>query len=465
MNQTQLRHRSFFVVLVLALSLCAPWVVEADVSNIVFTTTPQSAGPGVISDVLTLQVQDANGAAVSGGIPQTGCIALTSTSPTGQFSSSATSWNSVSVLTMNKGSSNRNFYYQDLAAGVYTLTAAFVLKPTTVTASCANWPQSGWGAVLSATQSITIGASQTDGQDSGNNDQSPPANIPDETGAASTTQVAVVQTGAALVPTLGVDIKTEPSVMVGGGSFFSGSAFEPGGTKAINVRYLWNFGDGATDQGQTVFHTYVYPGKYVVGLTVAAGDEAGMGRTSVQAVPAQIGLLAQNDGSVVLSNQAVQEINIGLWSISSGTSTFSIPQDTIILAGQSVRFAPTTMNMSAGSSTQLRYPNNAPVATAVITEIKAAPAQFVPSSVPTPALSKKIKSSATRKIAPQPSLLPTSTNVTATAMVPQSMPFLVWILAGSGVVLITLAGLLYAGVGWRNKPPETIMDASEFEIE
>ncbi len=440
------RHKYFFLTpLVFFL---APALASAEVAAVVFTTTPQIVSPGAVSDTITLQAQDGSGAAVAGGIPSTGCIALTSTSPTGQFSSSVTSWNSISVLTMNKSSSNRNFFYQDTTAGTYTLSAAFVLKPASVSASCASWPQSGWGSALSASQEITIGASSVSVQT-----ETPPI-----LNATSTTAQTITPAQNIGPQTLSTVIKTEPVVMVGGGSFFTASAYDPAGNKMTNVRYIWNFGDGATDEGETTFHTYAYPGKYVVGLSVASGDEAGIGRTTVQAVPAQIGVLAEVDGSVVLTNQAGQELNVGLWSITSGTSTFSIPQDTIILGGQSVRFAQSVMNMDAGTDTILRYPNSAPVATAIPTQI-VVPVFIQASTFRLSAPVSQVHVS--KKIATTTSTT-TLQLAAATEASNSSLPLWSWILGAGGIILIGIGAFSYAT---HTPKKETNAEADEFEIE
>jgi len=452
-------------IFLLCILYVLPTVVRADVANVVFTTTPQTLALSAVSETITLQAQDSNGSAISGGIPQTGCIALTSTSPTGQFSSSATSWNPVTVLTMNKSSSNRNFYYTDTVEGTYTLTAAFVLKPTSVTASCASWPEAQWGTLLEVSQTINIGTSA-------NVPSSPPPGDPSTPVDTATTSAQTITVSSLNIgsETLKTDIKTEPVVMVGGGSFFTGTAWDSEGTKAAGTRYLWNFGDGATDEGQTVFHTYAYPGTYAVGLTVGAGDEAGMGRTTVQAMPAQIGVVAEPDGSVVLSNQAGQEINVGLWSISSATSTFVLPQDTIILGGQSVRFAPSVMDMNAGTDTILRYPNNAPVAT-TIPPVQPAQATFLEASTLKPARivssihssvkTTKNSTSVSKKIATT-SVATSSTLAAGAADSTTSLPLWSWILGAGGIILIGIGAFSYAR---HPSKKETNTGADEFEIE
>jgi len=312
-------------------------------ASILFTSPVQSIGISAPSAALTIAVQDP--------VSQTGCISLATNSETGQFSSSKTSWNPVTVLTMNKGTSNRSFYYKDSTAGTYTLSATFALKPSSVTDSCAAWPQAQWASASHATQSITVGTGGAQ-----------------QTATTSNTKTQTIPTASVGTETLTIKITSQPVVVVGAGSLFSSAALNSRGGVGSDTRYIWNFGDGAVQEGQNVMHTYTYPGTYNVMLSASSGDRAGIGRVTVQAVSAHIGMLVQDDGSVLISNNSSQELNIGLWNISSGMNSFQIPLDTIIDAGQSIRFSTDVMHMVAKSDVVLKYPNNFVASTTILSQ-------------------------------------------------------------------------------------------------
>ncbi len=129
------------VLSVLALGASAPFVAfatSANITQITFTTSPQTISANAVSAVLTTQTQNSEGTSekISGGL-QT--INLHTTSGTGEFSASSTAWVSVTSLGMNSGTANRNFYYRDSTPGTYTLT---------ITAQGKTW--------TAATQSITV---------------------------------------------------------------------------------------------------------------------------------------------------------------------------------------------------------------------------------------------------------------------------------------------------------------------
>jgi hypothetical protein len=475
MYQAMKQNKYFLALLFFFL---APATAGAQVAAVTFTSQSQTVELNVSSLALTLAAQDVNGNPVSGGIPQTGCIALTSSSQTGQFSSSAATWNPVGALTMNKGTSNRSFFYKDPTAGTYNLSVAFALKPTTVSDSCSSWPQSEWGTLLHASQTIIVGAQSSDTTSS---DQTSADNETTSSTTATTQEPTSISQASVGSETLVTKIKTQPVVIAGAGSFFSGSASDSHGPKGSGTRYVWNFGDGAIEEGQTVFHTYTYPGTYAVLLSVGSGDEAGIGRTSTQVISAQIGMLVEPDGSVLISNQSSQELNIGLWNVTSGTSTFPIPQNTILLGSQSIRFSSEVMHMYAGADVVLRYPNNT-----IVSVVKSAQKQALsispnsgrsnPSEVrefsaknslsPRADALRSPPQSSSAYASSSPLTVATSSALIAAAEAPiwsfkTMAPFLPYALGTLGIILISV------GLFLRKNPMKHVTNraADEFDIE
>lgn len=125
-----------------ALSLLNPQKAQAASENITqinFTTIPQSILENTISAKFTVQTQ--NSANDPEPLSATTHLHLQSNSPagTGEFSSSSTEWEATSTLTMSNGSANRSFYYKNSTPGTYIIT---------VTADSENW--------TAATQTVVI---------------------------------------------------------------------------------------------------------------------------------------------------------------------------------------------------------------------------------------------------------------------------------------------------------------------
>lgn len=332
---TLARYSALLLFFIPAFALAAP-------SGVAFTSSPQTIALDSVSGQFTLQAQDASGASVT--VPQTGCIALESSSAGGQFSSSASNWSAVTVLTMNKSTANKNFFYKDAQNGTHTVTARLVLKPEDESRSCAAWPVGEWGSAWTATQQVVVGAAQPS--------QATPA-APQSTSVASSVNASSVS-----VPAIAASVSSDAVVSAGAGSFFEGSAFGSKGEPLdTGVRYIWNFGDGAIAEGKRVFHSFAYPGSYVVVLTVAYHYSSADTRVAIQAIAPKVRLLAQGDGSLLLANDAAAELNVGDWSLRDSSGAFVIPEDTFVAPQGGIRFSPDVLGFYGTLSARSYFPN------------------------------------------------------------------------------------------------------------
>lgn len=333
-----------------------PHVTFAQVANIVFVSEPQTVAQGIPSQQITLQAQSSGG--TSTNIPSTACIALSSPSTQGQFSSSATNWSPVSVLTMNKNTANKNFYYQDAGSGSQTLTAKVALKPDTVTSSCASWPIDEWSIQWTATQLITIGAGTT------SNNQNVPATSSDTTSNTQTqnkTSAPVSSYVAPPAPLVFADAGSDRTVIVGADTKFDGRAYNKKQEVVDHVRFLWNFGDGSTAEGPAVMHHFSYPGRYAVMLDIAEDTSAASDEIIVTAEPPKLAFKTLSDSGVEIDNFAGRDLDLSGWLVREGAGLlpglFKLPEHSIILAGSSMHISKTTLGFAAGSQAQLQYPN------------------------------------------------------------------------------------------------------------
>ena len=158
-------------------------------------------------------------------------------------------------------------------------------------------------------------------------------------------------------PAITVLITTDSRPMAGGGSYFIATAYGTEDSPLPSARYLWNFGDGSVAEGSRVFHTFSYPGRYAVSVTAAYNYSTGIDRVAVEAVGAVVSLEAPGDGSLLIRNKSSKEVSIGLWSLVDGGKSYVIPEGTIILAGEGVRFAPTVTGLGGTRVAELIYPN------------------------------------------------------------------------------------------------------------
>jgi hypothetical protein len=142
---------------------------------------------------------------------------------------------------------------------------------------------------------------------------------------------------------------------------FYGRAYDRKKNTLDHVRYVWNFGDGATAEGPTVVHHFVYPGTYVTVLSVAEDVFSVSDYVKVTAVPAEVSFVARPDGGVTITNHSADDIDVSSWIIASFMRTFTLPLRSLILAHGSLSIASDTLGFRAGTESVLQYPNGTPV--------------------------------------------------------------------------------------------------------
>lgn len=312
--------KKFTVLFALLSPLTLVFGATENITQVNFVTESRTVAPGAVSDIITIQTQNATGGAEK--LDETGHLTFVSSSQTGNFLDS--DGTPVST-TMRKGSANRNFYYRDTTAGVHSITI-------TVTVGS---PERSW----QATQIITIGTAA-----SGSTAETLPS---------SQSLSASIQGG-----NQSLSSHSAPSASSPGINIFKADA---GRKRAVSVHtpvqfeatkespygvYRWAFGDGGAGFGNRVAHTYLEPGTYVVVLNADFNGKQEVFRTIVEVFQPQVRIRPESvGGTLVLSNADISELNIGGWRISSASSSYIFPQDTIILPGKSVKLSKAITNL------------------------------------------------------------------------------------------------------------------------
>ncbi len=324
-----------------------PWSVSAQADNFVFVTDPQTIAPSTVSGAITIGAGTA--------VTQTTCLLLSSSSGTGQFSSSASNWSSVSAVTMSKNTSNRTFYYQDAANGSHTLSVRIAPKPDSVSASCASWEDAQAAVQSTVTQTITIGSSsQQQSTTTTQTDTTTTTATPPASNSPVSSYVPPPQ------PQIFAYAGKDREVIAGADVPFEALAYDRKGNllDSATVRFLWTFGDGASADGPSVKHHFAVPGRYAVVLDIAHALSAASHQVVVTARPVSIGVLVR-DGGIALHNTSGRDLDLSDWFLRTSTGTFRLPLHTILLSGAEVVFVQgvTHLILSSADDAALLYPN------------------------------------------------------------------------------------------------------------
>lgn len=199
---------------------------------------------------------------------------------------------------------------------------------------------------------------------------SPSSNSSDNSSSQNSTSSTTITTttssssGGNAPPEIAARIEAPTLILVGAGSAFSATAYDSAGKPLQGARFIWNFGDGTVGEGAQLLHTYVYPGSYEVVLTAAYNYSGAIVRLSLDAAPAQVALYAEGDGSLTVADVGGRGLYIGLWQIVQGNGLYTVPQDTAVLPGKGVRFAPGVLGFIGSEDARLLYPNRTVAAAA-----------------------------------------------------------------------------------------------------
>lgn len=171
-----------------------------------------------------------------------------------------------------------------------------------------------------------------------------------------------VTTGSLSFPTkqqIFADAGGDRSVIVGADTIFTGVGYGLEGDVLKNAGFFWNFGDGTGKEGKSIFHTYSYPGEYLVTLDISSSKYAASDRIVVSVREAQVSISFADNDRIELSNNSDFEIDISMWRLQSGGKFFIFPKNTIILKKHKSIFpsSVTGLFVTDPNNVILHYPN------------------------------------------------------------------------------------------------------------
>ena len=107
-----------------------------------------------------------------------------------------------------------------------------------------------------------------------------------------------------------------------------------------NLYGEWNFGDGAFAVGDTVAHTYLYPGVYTITFAQPkrfSSDTEPVTVKEVNVLQSQITLERIDGDSVKITNPYDFSLDISDWIIRTSTTSFTFPKKSVITSGQQLQ--------------------------------------------------------------------------------------------------------------------------------
>lgn len=191
-------------------------------------------------------------------------------------------------------------------------------------------------------------------------------------------------------PSLFADAGDDRTVIVGADTQFDARAYDRNEETVDTARFLWNFGDGSTAEGESVLHHYSYPGRYALVLNIAQEKFAATDEAVITAEPAKLGFSVLPNGGVAIQNLAGRDLDLSGWIIRAGPgllpALFMLPPHSVILSDAAMHITRTVLGFTATEHAELQYPNGVSALEAGHTTTPASAAAVPqPPAAPTPA--------------------------------------------------------------------------------
>jgi len=155
--------------------------------------------------------------------------------------------------------------------------------------------------------------------------------------------------------TISLDAGNDRIVLANVPTPFSALAYTKNERVDEDALISWNFGDGTRTSGEEVWHVFREPGSYVVTVR-ARSEEAEALRTLKVIVEASEVTARVTDKGVALVNDGTRLADVSKWSLTDGTTTFELPEDTALWPGASVLLSASITGLATGTPVSLQYP-------------------------------------------------------------------------------------------------------------
>jgi hypothetical protein len=182
-----------------------------------------------------------------------------------------------------------------------------------------------------------------------------------------------------IIPKYAGTIIVKDPITAGVPTEFSTLVVNPERKVILPGRYVWNFGDGTVHEyfdGMPFTHIYNDAGEYVVYFEYYKSRGAFTPEIIVKKVisVSEGGVLVTSIGTasdpkVELSNTTGEDIDMSLWKINSGNSSYSLPKNTILMRGKKIILRPSVLGFLPHYSVSLIHPSGVVASTKSVTPL------------------------------------------------------------------------------------------------
>jgi competence protein ComEA len=213
---------------------------------------------------------------------------------------------------------------------------------------------------------ITVGdtdTSETDNSNSSNASSTPTDNSSTATSTTTTTNATDQSSSGGPaeylpIPALRIVAGGDRTISSNADVAFTAAVYDNNGNKRDDAIISWSFGDGMQKTGASVFHAYYDPGEYVAVVHASTSDGGdALAESTITVEDAGIKIASVSARGIALANNDTRTLDLSLWRLSAGGQEFIIPENTEILAGDTVLFPSQVIELPVTDSATLLYPS------------------------------------------------------------------------------------------------------------
>ncbi len=164
------------------------------------------------------------------------------------------------------------------------------------------------------------------------------------------------------VPAVFISIGKDMDIVAGADVRFSAEVTDKSGKQYSSAVVYWAFGDGSKATGTSVFKNYRAPGTYAVVANAVQGLGSGEDDLTVTVRNVHVSIPSVSARGITVQNNTPYRLDMSLWRLRAGTTTFALPLHTVILPNTAVLFPKDITKLSVTNNTVLLYPNGKEVA-------------------------------------------------------------------------------------------------------
>lgn len=240
---------------------------------------------------------------------------------------------------ISTGSANRNFYYRNPSGEAHTLT---------VRAGYGDTGEAGvdWTVEFETTHTTDAApaAGGTDDDATGDDGESTDTEEESEDAAANaeieSTNGNIDRVRLFADDSLEVAIVHHERGFVGQPMRFTAIPDGLEQTKLRTLSYRWSFGDGMTAEARSPLHTYERAGTYVAVVVASRAGHEAAARATITVLPLSLSLSRDDDGVMLVHNDARYEADVSGLALSDGAETFTLPEHTYLSARGTLALPP-----------------------------------------------------------------------------------------------------------------------------